>query len=143
MASLNKTQLIGNLGADVDSRFMPDGTPVATISLATTEVWKDKNSGEKQERTEWHRVVFFRGLAEVVAKYLGKGSQIYVEGRLRTRKWTDREGVERYTTEIIADEMQMLGKKEGGSPSSGKGGQDAPPRDTDLPPILDPDDIPF
>lgn len=143
MASLNKTQLIGNLGADVDSRFMPDGTPVATISLATTEVWKDKTSGEKKERTEWHRVVFFRGLAETVAKYLGKGSQIYVEGRLRTRKWTDKDGIERYTTEIIADEMQMLGKKEGGSSSSAKGGQDTPPRDTDLPPILDPDDIPF
>jgi single-strand DNA-binding protein len=143
MASVNKTTLIGNLGADPELRYMPDGTPVATVSLATTEAWKNKQTGAKEERTEWHRVVFFRGLAEVVAEYLRKGSQIYVEGRLRTRKWTDKQGVDRYTTEIHGDEMQMLGKKEGGA-SGGKPASDTPPREfSDLPPILDPDDIPF
>lgn len=141
MASLNKTQLIGNLGADVDSRYLPDGTPVTTVSLATTEAWKNKQTGEKEERTEWHRVVFFKGLAEVANKYLKKGSQIYVEGRLRTRKWTDKDGIDRYTTEIIGDEMQMLGKKEGGgAPSNAPAPSNA---GHDLPPILDPDDIPF
>ena len=141
MASLNKVQIIGNLGADVDSRFLPDGTPVTTVSLATTEAWKNKQTGEKEERTEWHRVVFFKGLAEVANKYLKKGSQIYVEGRLRTRKWTDKDGFDRYTTEVIGDEMQMLGKKEGGSapsnaPAPAAGGND-------FPPILDPNDLPF
>lgn len=111
MASVNKTTLVGNLGADPDIRYMPDGTPTATLAIATTDAWKDKATGEKKEKTEWHRVVFFKGLAEVAQKYLKKGSQIYVEGKLRTRKWTDKDGIDRYTTEIVGREMQMLGKK--------------------------------
>ena len=141
MASLSKTQLIGNLGDKPEIRYTPDGKPVATVSLATTETWKDKNTGEKKEATEWHRLVVWGKLAEVGGEYLGKGSQIYVEGRNKTRKWTDKNGVDRYTTEIIVSEMQMLGKKEGGSAPAAPS---APPRDySDLPPILDPDDIPF
>lgn len=141
MASLSKTQLIGNLGDKPEIRYTPDGKAVATVSLATTETWKDKATGEKKEATEWHRLVFWGKLAEVVGEYLGKGSQIYVEGRNKTRKWTDKNNVDRYTTEIIVSEMQMLGKKEGGSAPSAPS---APPRDySDLPPILDPDDIPF
>ncbi len=112
MASLNKMQIIGNLGADPEIRFMPDGSPTATVTIATTDAWKDKATGEKKEKTEWHRVVFFKGLAEVVGEYLKKGSQIYVEGKLRTRKWTDKEGIDRYTTEVVGQEMQMLGKKD-------------------------------
>lgn len=111
MASVNKTTLVGNLGADPDIRYKPDGTPTATLAIATTDAWKDKATGEKKEKTEWHRVVFFKGLAEVAQKYLKKGSQIYVEGKLRTRKWTDKDGIDRYTTEIVGREMQMLGKK--------------------------------
>lgn len=111
MASLNKSQLIGNLGADPEVRYMPDGTATASITVATTDSWKDKATGEKKERTEWHRVVFFKGLAEVVGQYLKKGSQIFVEGKLRTRKWTDKSGIDRYTTEIVGREMQMLGKR--------------------------------
>ena len=109
MASLCKVMLIGNLGKDPELKFMPNGEAVANITLATSEVWKDKN-GVKQEKTEWHRVTFFRRLAEIVGEHLKKGSSIYLEGRLETRKWTDKEGVERYTTEIIANEMKMLGK---------------------------------
>ena len=111
MASLNKMQLIGNLGADPEIRYMPDGSPTASVTVATTDTWTDKENGEKKEKTEWKRVVFFKGLAEVVRDYLKKGSQIYVEGKLRTRKWTDKEGIDRYTTEIIGQEMQKLGKK--------------------------------
>ncbi len=111
MASLCKVMLIGHLGADPETRFMPNGDAVANIRLATTESWKDKATGEKKEITEWHRVVFFRKLAEVVGQYLKKGSAVYVEGRIRTRKWQDKEGQERYTTEIEANEMQMLGGK--------------------------------
>ena len=123
MASLSKTQLIGNLGDKPEIRYTPDGKPVATVSLATTETWKDKNTGEKKEATEWHRLVFWGKLAEVVGEYLGKGSQIYVEGRNKTRKWTDKEGQERYTTEIRGDEMKMLGSRQGmGAPASGGGG---------------------
>jgi len=114
MASVNKVIIIGNLGRDPDVRYMPDGGAVANISVATTESWKDK-SGEKQERTEWHRVAFFGKLAEIAGEYLKKGSQVYVEGSLRTRKWQDKEGKERYTTEIVADRMQMLGSRAGGS----------------------------
>jgi single-strand DNA-binding protein len=110
MASLNKMQVIGNLGADPEVRYMPDGTPTATVSIATTDQWKDKATGEKKEKTEWHRAVFYKSLADVARQYLKKGSQIYVEGKLHTRKWTDKEGVDRYTTEIVAQEMQMLGK---------------------------------
>lgn len=114
MASVNKVILIGNLGRDPEVRYMPSGDAVANISIATTETWKDK-SGEKQEQTEWHRVALFGKTAEIAGEYLKKGSQVYIEGRLQTRKWTDKEGQERYTTEIRADRMQMLGSRSGGS----------------------------
>ncbi len=113
MASVNKVILVGNLGADPETRYMPNGDAVCNIRVATTESWKDKQSGEKKEITEWHRVVFYRKLAEIAGQYLKKGSQVYLEGRIRTRKWTDKEGQERYTTEIEANEMQMLGRREG------------------------------
>ena len=113
MASVNKVILVGNLGRDPEVRYMPEGGAVTNISIATTDTWKDK-SGEKQERTEWHRVAFFGRLAEIAGEYLKKGSQVYVEGSLRTRKWQDKEGQERYTTEIVANEMKMLGRREGG-----------------------------
>jgi single-strand DNA-binding protein len=113
MASVNKVIIVGNLGRDPETRYMPNGEAVTNIAVATTESWKDKGSGEKKELTEWHRITFYRKLAEVAGQYLKKGSQIYVEGRLQTRKWTDKEGVERYTTEIIADTMQMLGSRQG------------------------------
>jgi single-strand DNA-binding protein len=106
---VNKAIIVGHLGQDPEVKYMPSGSAVANVSIATTESWKDKNSGEKQEKTEWHRVIFFGRLAEVVGEYMKKGSQVYVEGRLQTRKWTDKNGVERYTTEIVANEMQMLG----------------------------------
>ena len=110
MASVNKAILIGNLGKDPDVRYSPDGSAITNITLATTENWKDK-SGEKQEKTEWHRVAFFSKLAEIAGEYLKKGSQVYVEGRIQTRKWQDKEGQDRYTTEIVADRMQMLGSR--------------------------------
>jgi single-strand DNA-binding protein len=113
MASVNKVILVGNLGRDPETRYNPEGGAICNISVATTETWKDKASGEKQERTEWHRVVFFNRLAEIAGEYLKKGSQVYVEGSLRTRKWQDKEGQERYTTEIVADRMQMLGSRQG------------------------------
>ena len=118
MASMNKVQIIGNLGADPELRSLPDGTPVAQLNLATSESWKDKKTGELKEATEWHRVVFFKGLAEVVGKYLAKGSKVYVEGKLKTRKYTDKDGVERYVTEIRATELIMVGgrRKDDGSP---------------------------
>ena len=119
MASVNKVILVGNLGADPETRFMPNGDAVANVRLATTESWKDKSTGEKREITEWHRVVFYRKLAEIVGQYLKKGSAVYVEGRIRTRKWQDKEGQERYTTEIEANEMQMLGGRSSGGSSSG------------------------
>ncbi len=119
MASVNKVILVGNLGADPETRFMPNGDAVANVRLATTESWKDKATGEKREITEWHRVVFYRKLAEIVGQYLKKGSAVYVEGRIRTRKWQDKEGQERYTTEIEANEMQMLGGRSSGGSSSG------------------------
>jgi len=114
MASVNKVILIGNLGKDPDVRYMPSGDAITNITLATTDNWKDKN-GEKQERTEWHRVAFFGKLAEIAGEYLKKGSQVYVEGRLQTRKWQDKDGQDRYTTEIVADRMQMLGSRGGGN----------------------------
>ena len=120
MASVNKVILVGNLGADPETRYMPNGDAVANIRLATTESWKDKASGEKREMTEWHRVVFYRKLAEIVGQYLKKGSSVYVEGRIRTRKWQDKEGQERYTTEIEANEMQMLGGRQSASSSGGE-----------------------
>ena len=119
MASINKVMLIGNLGKDPDIRYMPNGEAVANITLATSETWKDK-TGAKQEKTEWHRVTFYRKLAEIVGEYLKKGSSVYVEGRLETRKWTDKAGADRYTTEIIANEMRMLGSKPGGSSFEGE-----------------------
>ena len=114
MASVNKVILVGNLGADPETRYMPNGDAVANIRLATTESWKDKASGEKKEITEWHRVVLYRKLGEIAGQYLKKGSAVYIEGRIRTRKWQDKEGQERYTTEIEANEMQMLGGKQSG-----------------------------
>ena len=105
---VNKALLIGNLGADPEVRYTPGGSAVANVTLATSSAWKDKSSGELQERTEWHRIVFFNRLAEIVGEYLHKGSKVYVEGSLRTRKWQDKSGVDRYTTEIIANEMQIL-----------------------------------
>ena len=112
MASVNKVILIGNLGRDPETRYMPDGGAITNVSVATTDVWKDKN-GEKQEKTEWHRVAFFGKLAEIAGEYLKKGSQVYVEGRLQTRKWQDKDGNDKYTTEIVADRMQMLGSRQG------------------------------
>ena len=119
MASVNKVILVGNLGADPEVRYMSNGEAVANVRLATTESWKDKGSGEKREVTEWHRVVFYRKLAEIVGQYLKKGSAVYIEGRIRTRKWQDKEGQERYTTEIEATEMQMLGGRQSASSSGG------------------------
>ena len=124
---LNKVMLIGNLGADPEIRYTGSGSAVANVSLATAESWRDRESGEQQERTEWHRVVFFSRLAEIVSEYLRKGSQIYVEGRIQTRKWQDRDGNDRYTTEIVANEMQMLGSRGGGG--TGGGGGAAPRAD--------------
>src|SRR5205814_2084954 len=113
MASVNKVILVGNLGRDPETRYNPEGGAITNISVATTDTWKDKASGEKQERTEWHRVVFFSRLAEIAGEYLKKGSQVYIEGSLRTRKWQDKEGKERTTTEIVADRMQMLRSRQG------------------------------
>ena len=113
MASVNKVIIVGNLGADPETRYMPSGEAVTNIRVATTDKWKDKQSGEMKEATEWHRISFFGRQAEVAGEYLKKGSQVYVEGSIRTRKWQDKEGQDRYTTEIIADRMQMLGSREG------------------------------
>ncbi|MEI7916418.1 MAG: single-stranded DNA-binding protein [Methylophilaceae bacterium] len=113
MASVNKVILVGNLGRDPEVRFMPNGEAVCNFSIATTDSWKDK-SGQKQERTEWHNIVMYRKLAEIAGEYLKKGRPVYVEGRLQTRKWQTKEGQDRYTTEIIADQMQMLGGRDGG-----------------------------
>lgn len=120
---INKVILIGNLGQDPETRFMPSGGAVTNVSLATSESWKDKNSGQMQERTEWHRVVFFNRLAEIAGEYLKKGSKVYIEGSLRTRKWQGQDGQDRYTTEIVASEMQMLdGRGDGGGGFGGQGG---------------------
>ena len=129
MASVNKVILVGNLGADPDVRYMPNGDQVTTVRLATTESWKDKNSGEKREMTEWHRVVFYRKLAEIAGQYLRKGSQVYLEGRIKTRKWQDKDGQDRYTTEIEATEMQMLGGRQGMGAPAQSGGYDSEPTD--------------
>ena len=123
MASVNKVILIGNLGADPETRYLPSGDAVTNIRIATSEKWKDK-SGEQQEHTEWHRIAFFGKLAEIAGEYLKKGSPVYVEGRIRTRKWTDKEGQDKYSTEIVADRMQLLGSRSGGS-----GGAEAMPRE--------------
>jgi single-strand DNA-binding protein len=119
---VNKVILIGNLGADPETRAMPSGSTVANLRIATTENWKDRTSGENQERTEWHRVALFGKLAEIASEYLRKGSQVYIEGSLRTRKWQDKQGNERYSTEIVGNEMQMLGGRGGGAGGGGGGG---------------------
>jgi single-strand DNA-binding protein len=119
MASVNKVILVGNLGADPESKYLPSGDAVTNIRIATTDRWKDKASGEMKEATEWHRIAFFGRLAEIAGEYLKKGSQVYIEGRIRTRKWQDKEGQDRYSTEIVADQMQMLGSRSGsGEPRS-------------------------
>ncbi|NDG41946.1 MAG: single-stranded DNA-binding protein, partial [Betaproteobacteria bacterium] len=122
MASVNKVILIGNLGRDPEVRYTPSGSAVCNVGIATTRNWKNKDSGERQEETEWHRVVFFDRLAEIAGEYLKKGRPVYVEGRLRTRKWTDKDGVEKYTTEIYAEQMQLLGAREGSGGGGGGGG---------------------
>lgn len=115
MRGVNKVIVVGNLGGDPETRHMPSGNAVTNMTVATNEAWKDKQTGEQKERTEWHRVSLFGKLAEIAAQYLRKGSQVYIEGKLRTRKWQDKDGNDRYTTEVIADQMQMLGSKGGGS----------------------------
>ncbi|HEX5951952.1 MAG TPA: single-stranded DNA-binding protein [Rhodanobacteraceae bacterium] len=123
---VNKVILVGNLGADPETRYSASGTAFCSISVATTDSWKDKQTGERQEKTEWHRVKFFGRLAEIAGEYLKKGRQVYIEGSLRTDKYTDKEGVERYTTDIIANEMQMLGGQGEGGGSRGEGGDYRP-----------------
>lgn len=152
---VNKVILVGNLGADPDTRYMPSGKAVTNIRIATSESWKDRQTGDQQERTEWHSVVLFDKLGEIAAEYLRKGSQVYIEGSLRTRKWQDKEGRDRYTTEIVAQNMQMLGGRGGGGGGGGYGGGDDQPRrasrpaqeDRSAPPPADDggfdDDIPF
>jgi len=124
MASVNKVILVGNLGRDPEVRYAPSGSAICNVTIATSRQWKDKTSGERQEETEWHRVVFFDRLAEIAGEYLKKGRPVYVEGRLKTRKWTDKDGVDKYTTEIQATEMQLLGGREGGG-GGGGGGDEA------------------
>jgi len=119
---VNKVILIGNLGADPETRAMPSGSTVANLRIATSESWKDRQTGEQQERTEWHRVALFGKLAEIAGEYLRKGSQVYIEGSLRTRKWQDKQGNERYSTEIVGDQMQMLGGRSGGGAGGPPGG---------------------
>ncbi len=159
MASVNKVILIGNVGRDPEIRYSTSGGPICNLSIATTRNWKDRASGEKREETEWHRVVFYDRLAEIVGEYVKKGRPLYVEGRLKTRKWQDKDGVEKYTTEIIAEEMQLLGAREGGGggggfeggggysrePAQGGGGRAAAPRRPAAPQEFDnmDDDIPF
>ena len=118
---VNKVIIVGNVGNDPETKYMPSGSAVTNLSVATNESWKDKQTGEQKDRTEWHRVAMFGRLAEIAAEYLRKGSQVYIEGKLRTRKWQDKQGNDRYSTEVIADEMQMLGGR-GGAPSMGGGG---------------------
>lgn len=153
MASVNKVIIVGNLGKDPETRYAPSGDAVTNIVVATTETWKDKTSGEKREATEWHRVVFFGKLAEIAGQYLKKGSQVYLEGKLKTRKWQDKDGQDRFTTEINADEMKMLGSKGDGQQQEGQRPQQTqqrPPANTQRQPQgqaggfsdMD-DDIPF
>ena len=125
---INKVILVGNVGVDPDVRYLPNGNAVTTLSVATSETWKDKQTGEKQERTEWHRVVCFNRLGEIAGEYVRKGSKLYVEGSLRTRKWQDQQGQDRYTTEIIAGDIQMLDSKGQGGSYSNEGQQSAPPQ---------------
>ena len=143
---INKVILVGNLGADPETRYTASGSAVTNIRLATTESWRDRQSGDRQEKTEWHRVVFFNRLAEVAGEYLRKGSQVYVEGKIQTRKWQDQSGQDRYTTEVVANEMQMLGGRAGGgdtapAASGFRESQPAPSPDRDE--SFKEDDIPF
>ncbi len=140
MSGINKVILVGNLGADPDIKYMPNGDAVANVVVATSESWKDKASGEKKERTEWHRVVIFRRLAEVVGEYLKKGSKVYMEGKNRTRKWKHSDGTDRYTTEIVVDKLEMLDSKSSGQPAQERSApvSTAPPVDDGFS-----DDIPF
>ena len=121
MASVNKVIIIGNLGKDPEVRYMPSGSAICNITVATSRQWKDKTSGERQEETEWHRITFFDRMAEIAGEYLKKGKPVYVEGRLKTRKYTDKDGVEKYATDIVATEMQLLGSREGGGGGTGGG----------------------
>ncbi|HQU15482.1 MAG: single-stranded DNA-binding protein [Chromatiales bacterium 21-64-14] len=158
MASVNKVILVGNLGADPETRNFNDGGAVANVTIATSERWTDKQTGEAKERTEWHRVVFYRRLAEVAAEYLRKGSQVYIEGSLQTRKWQDKDGVDRFTTEVVARNMQMLGSRQQGEsqaqprqsrPATGAGEQPQGTRQSNSAPTPAPaeldnfDEIPF
>ncbi len=145
---VNKVIIVGNCGKDPETRYMPSGGAVTNITVATSEQWTDKQSGQKQERTEWHNIVFFNRLAEIAGEYLRKGSQIYVEGSLRTRKWQDKSGNDRYTTEIVGNEMQMLGSRSGGGDYSPAPQQNSQPAGQSAPapaPVDDSfdDDIPF
>ena len=151
MASVNKVIIVGHLGKDVELRYTAAGDAIANLSVATSESWKDKNTGEKKEQTEWHRCSCFGKLAEICGQYLKKGSQVYIEGSLRTRKWTDKDGVERYTTEIRCDDMKMLGSRQSGGSQGGDSGYDQPTDYNPAPPKNKPkpsfddlgDDIPF
>ncbi len=138
MSGINKVMLIGRLGQDPEVRYTPDGTAVANFSIATSEEWKDKNSGEKRERTEWHRIVAWRRLGEICGEYLSKGRQVYIEGRIQTRQWDDRDGNKRYTTEIVAREMKMLDSR-----GAGSGGGESHPEEPPLPEPMMGDDVPF
>ena len=140
---INKVIIVGNLGADPDSRAMPSGNAVTNISVATSESWNDRDTGEKQEKTEWHRVVFFNRLAEIAAQYLKKGSQVYVEGKLQTRKYEDKEGNERWTTEIVANQMQMLGDRMSNDMSNDNASSSQSSSDNDFSTDEFDDDIPF
>ena len=140
---INKVIIVGNLGADPDSRAMPSGNAVTNISVATSESWNDRDTGEKKEKTEWHRVVFFNRLAEIAAQYLKKGSQVYVEGKLQTRKWEDKEGNERWTTEVVANQMQMLGDRMSNDMSNDNASSSQSSSDNDFSTDEFDDDIPF
>ncbi len=142
---INKVIIVGNLGGDPETRYMPSGSAVTNLTIATNESWKDKQTGEQKERTEWHKVAMFNRLAEIAAEYLRKGSQVYIEGKLRTRKWQDKDGNDRWTTEVVADEMQMLGGRSGGGGGSASMNQDPGPASTPAKPGPDDfdDDIPF
>ena len=145
MASVNKVIVLGNLGRDPETRSTPSGAQVCNITIATSRTWKDK-SGEKQEETEWHRVVFYDRLAEIAGEYLKKGRPVYVEGRLKTRKWTDKDGVEKYTTEIVAEQMQLLGGREEGEsqrPAARPAARPAPAKASAGWDDADPSDVPF
>jgi single-strand DNA-binding protein len=133
MASVNKVIIVGNLGKDPEVRYMPSGSAICNITVATSRQWKDKTSGDRQEETEWHRIALFDRLAEIAGEYLKKGRPVYIEGRLKTRKYTDKDGVEKYTTEIVASEMQLLGGREGGGAPDDMGGGERPQRSAPAP----------